>query len=142
MNDVIDGIQKKLEGKVPVQMFSPEEQDILLNNLYQIGIHENLLSRLSEHYNVNYKELRDLLLSRQILFLHLMTDYSKPADEAVLQKTLGNQQGAIKTLIDGMTARLGKLDEAIRQTEYLRDQAAQVLASCKTRYLQDEDSNV
>lgn len=140
--DVIDDIQKKLDGKVPVQMFSPEEQDIFLNNLYQIGIHENLLSHLSDHYGVSYKELRDLLLSRQLLFLHIMTDYSKPADEAVLQTTLGSQQGAMKTLIDGMTKRLGKLDEAIRQTEYLRDQAAQVLAIYKTKYLQDEDSKV
>ncbi len=137
ITDQISEIQKKLAGKTEVNQLSPEERDALLDNLYKLGVHENLITRLSEHYGVRFKSLLDLCLSRQLVYLHVMTDYSKEGSEASLQQLLRTQQTATATLIAVMNARISNLDEALRQTEYLRDQAVQILAMYKTKFLQE-----
>ena len=128
-------IRARLQTNVPVEMLTADEQDRMLQTLYKAGMHENLLTRLAEHYGVNFKGLRDLLIARQLVFLHLMTDYNRSDNEASLQETLCRQQTALMRLRDKMTARLSDLETAITETAILREQASQLLAAYKTKLM-------
>ena len=91
VNQFIKGIQKKLTPWGSVQQLNPEELDQLLHGLYEVGKHENLLHRLAGHYSIPYGTLIDMLVGRQIIYVHLHTDYANPGTEQMLSSILRNQ---------------------------------------------------
>lgn len=127
----------RLTTREPMEKMSDEELQALLNTLYDIGMHENLMSSLAAHYNLPYKKLEDLLLARQLIYLHMITDYTKEEGEADVQKKLANQVLNVKAVVERATAAITKLDEALAQTEFIRSEAIRVLALYKARYLKE-----
>ena len=137
-NQLIKGIQKKLIAWGSVQQLNPEELDQLLHGLYEVGKHENLLHRLAGHYSIPYKTLVDVLVGRQIIYVHLHTDYTNPGTEQMLSSILRNQNVKTQEMVERMGEMVSQIDEALRQTEFLRDEAARVLALYKAQYLKEQ----
>lgn len=133
----IKALRERLNSPNANQPLSEEELELLLNTLYDLGTQENLLSKLAEHYGTPYKRLQDLLLARQLIYLHLNTDYSKQETEVDVQAKLANQQSSLKALITKLTGMLSKLEEALVSTNFIRGEAVRILALYKARYLKD-----
>jgi len=137
VNQFIKGIQKKLTTWRSVQQLNPEELDQLLHGLYEVGKHENLLHRLAGHYSIPYGTLIDMLVGRQIIYVHLHTDYANPGTEQMLSSILRNQNFKTQETVERLGEMVSQIDEALRQTEFLRDEAVRVLALYKARYLKE-----
>jgi hypothetical protein len=137
VNQFIKGIQKKLTTCGSVQQLNPEELDQLLHGLYEVGKHENLLHRLAGHYSIPYGTLIDMLVGRQIIYVHLHTDYANPGTEQMLSSILRNQNFKTQETVERLGEMVSQIDEALRQTEFLRDEAVRVLALYKARYLKE-----
>jgi hypothetical protein len=137
VNQFIKGIQKKLTPWGSVQQLNPEELDQLLHGLYEVGKHENLLHRLAGHYSIPYGTLIDMLVGRQIIYVHLHTDYANPGTEQMLSSILRNQNFKTQETVERLGEMVSQIDEALRQTEFLRDEAVRVLALYKARYLKE-----
>lgn len=115
----------------------PKGLDLYINLLDEGGSHYKLLVKIADHYGVGYEKLRDLLLARQLVLINALTDYDKTNCEADLQQLLMNMNSNVSDIIDRMSKRVGQLDQALRDTELIRDEAARVLAEYKARYLRD-----
>ncbi len=100
------------KGKIPAA-----SMDKALNDLCNERLYPALLKRLAEHYNVDHDDLLSMLLNRQAVVLHSLTDYDRPATQADLQRVLGSMNQRVSDLAEQMIQRLNHLDEAIRQTE-------------------------
>ncbi len=137
-NQFIKGIQQKLTTQGSVQQLDPVELDQLLQNFYDVGKHENLLHKLAAHYSVPYKTLTDMLVGRQLIYVHLHTDYTNPGNEQLLSNLLRNQNMKVSEMVERMGNMVSQIDEALRQTEFLRDEAARVLALYKAQYLKEQ----
>ena len=137
-NQFIKGIQQKLTTRGSVQQLDPVELDQLLQNFYDVGKHENLLHKLAAHYSVPYKTLTDMLVGRQLIYVHLHTDYTNPGNEQLLSNLLRNQNMKVSEMVERMGSMVSQIDEALRQTEFLRDEAARVLALYKAQYLKEQ----
>jgi hypothetical protein len=137
VNQFIKGIQKKLTPWGSVQQLNPEELDQLLHGLYEVGKHENLLHRLAGHYSIPYGTLIDMLVGRQIIYVHLHTDYANPGTEQMLSSILRNQNFKTQETVERLGEMVSQIDEALRQTEFLRDEAVRVMALYKARYLKE-----
>jgi len=137
VNQFIKGIQKKLTTWGSVQQLNPEELDQLLHGLYEVGKHENLLHRLAGHYSIPYGTLIDMLVGRQIIYVHLHTDYANPGTEQMLSSILRSQNCKTQETVERLGEMVSQIDEALRQTEFLRDEAVRVLALYKARYLKE-----
>jgi hypothetical protein len=137
-NQFIKGIQQKLTIQGSVQQLDPVELDQLLQNFYDIGKHENLLHKLAAHYSVPYKTLTDMLVGRQLIYVHLHTDYTNEGNEQLLSNLLRNQNMKVSEMVERMGSMVSQIDEALRQTEFLRDEAARVLALYKAQYLKEQ----
>jgi hypothetical protein len=137
-NQFIKGIQQKLTTQGSVQQLDPVELDQLLQNFYDVGKHENLLHKLTAHYSVPYKTLTDMLVGRQLIYVHLHTDYTNPGNEQLLSNLLRNQNMKVSEMVERMGSMVSQIEEALRQTEFLRDEAARVLALYKAQYLKEQ----
>lgn len=137
-NQFIKGIQQKLTTQGSLQQLDPVELDQLLQNFYDVGKHENLLHKLAAHYSVPYKTLTDMLVGRQLIYVHLHTDYTNPGNEQLLSNLLRNQNMKVSEMVERMGNMVSQIDEALRQTEFLRDEAARVLALYKAQYLKEQ----
>jgi hypothetical protein len=137
-NQFIISIQQKLTTQGSVQQLDPVELDQLLQNFYDIGKHENLLHKLAAHYSVPYKTLTDMLVGRQLIYVHLHTDYTNEGNEQLLSNLLRNQNMKVSEMVERMGSMVSQIDEALRQTEFLRDEAARVLALYKAQYLKEQ----
>lgn len=137
-NQFIKGIQQKLTTQGSVQQLDPVELDQLLQNFYDVGKHENLLHKLAAHYSVPYKTLTDMLVGRQLIYVHLHTDYTNPGNDQLLSNLLRNQNMKVSEMVERMGSMVSQIDEALRQTEFLRDEAARVLALYKAQYLKEQ----
>jgi len=137
-NQFIKSIQQKLTTQGSVQQLDPVELDQLLQNFYDIGKHENLMHKLAAHYSVPYKTLTDMLVGRQLIYVHLHTDYTNEGNEQLLSNLLRNQNMKVSEMVERMGSMVSQIDEALRQTEFLRDEAARVLALYKAQYLKEQ----
>jgi hypothetical protein len=137
-NQFLKGIQQKLTTQGSVQQLDPVELDQLLQNFYDVGKHENLLHKLAAHYSVPYKTLTDMLVGRQLIYVHLHTDYTNPGNDQLLSNLLRNQNMKVSEMVERMGSMVSQIDEALRQTEFLRDEAAMVLALYKAQYLKEQ----
>jgi len=137
-NQFIKAIQQKLTTRGSVQQLDPVELDQLLQNFYDVGKHENLLHKLAAHYSVPYKTLTDMLVGRQLIYVHLHTDYTNAGNEQLLSNLLRNQNMKVSEMVERMGSMVSQIDEALRQTEFLRDEAARVLALYKAQYLKEQ----
>jgi hypothetical protein len=137
-NQFLKGIQQKLTTQGSVQQLDPVELDQLLQNFYDVGKHENLLHKLAAHYSVPYKTLTDMLVGRQLIYVHLHTDYTNPGNDQLLSNLLRNQNMKVSEMVERMGSMVSQIDEALRQTEFLRDEAARVLALYKAQYLKEQ----
>jgi hypothetical protein len=137
-NQFIKAIQQKLTTRGSVQQLDPVELDQLLQNFYDVGKHENLLHKLAAHYSVPYKTLTDMLVGRQLIYVHLHTDYTNPGNDQLLSNLLRNQNMKVSEMVERMGSMVSQIDEALRQTEFLRDEAARVLALYKAQYLKEQ----
>ena len=137
-NQFIKGIQQKLTTQGSLQQLDPVELDQLLQNFYDVGKHENLLHKLAAHYSVPYKTLTDMLVGRQLIYVHLHTDYTNPGNDQLLSNLLRNQTMKVSEMVERMGSMVSQIDEALRQTEFLRDEAARVLALYKAQYLKEQ----
>jgi hypothetical protein len=137
-NQFIKGIQQKLTTQGSVQQLDPLELDQLLQNFYDVGKHENLLHKLAAHYSVPYKTLTDMLVGRQLIYVHLHTDYTNRGNDQLLSNLLRNQNMKVSEMVERMGNMVSQIDEALRQTEFLRDEAARVLALYKAQYLKEQ----
>lgn len=136
-SNLINNLRQQLRGKGET-VIKPQEIDEILQGLYDLNTHEHLLSRLADHYNVNYKEFRDLLISRQVLYLHLLTDYAKAGSPALLQSILKQQHAKIADTLEQSETHYSQLLEVIRQAELIQDEAVRILAIYKATYLKDK----
>ncbi len=109
-------------GKIPAASVDKAVNDLCNEHLYPA-----LLKRLAEHYNVNHDDLLSMLLNRQAVVLHSLTDYDRPATQADLQRVLGSMNQRVSDLTEQMIQRLNHLDEAIRQTELVHREAVCLL---------------
>ena len=85
-----------------------------------------------------YKTLTDMLVGRQLIYVHLHTDYTNPGNEQLLSNLLRNQNMKVSEMVERMGNMVSQIDEALRQTEFLRDEAARVLALYKAQYLKEQ----
>ena len=111
---------------------SEEEAEQKLKHLMSGGVHHGLLTRMARHYQVDREKLQDLLLARQVVTVHSLTDYGRPACEADLLSHL-RTLSFLGDIILHMKDRVSKLDEALAATEQIRTEAARVLAEYKAQ---------
>jgi hypothetical protein len=78
-----------------------------------------------------------MLVGRQIIYVHLHTDYANPGTEQMLSSILRNQNFKTQETVERLGEMVSQIDEALRQTEFLRDEAVRVLALYKARYLKE-----
>ena len=114
----------------------PKERDRVLEIYHSLGLHKSLLGKLSEHYQVPVSALVDLLLAKQLSLIHLMTDYSKPGGEPALQDVLRYQQAQAAQMLDRMGTLVSQIDAAVKQSRFLSDEAARVIAHYKEQLVQ------
>jgi hypothetical protein len=79
-----------------------------------------------------------MLVGRQIIYVHLHTDYANPGTEQMLSSILRNQNFKTQETVERLGEMVSQIDEALRQTEFLRDEAVRVLALYKARYLKEQ----
>jgi molybdopterin biosynthesis enzyme len=79
-----------------------------------------------------------MLVGRQIIYVHLHTDYTNPGTEQMLSSILRNQNVKTQEMVERMGEMVSQIDEALRQTEFLRDEAVRVLALYKAQYLKEQ----
>jgi molybdopterin biosynthesis enzyme len=56
----------------------------------------------------------------------------------MLSSILRNQNVKTQEMVERMGEMVSQIDEALRQTEFLRDEAARVLALYKAQYLKEQ----
>jgi hypothetical protein len=132
-----DELHQTLEGGFTPELYGPSEWDAVLETLYTVGAQSALFRTIADHYKVDEKTLRDMLIARQLLFVHAMTNYAKPASPVDLHNLLAKQQGSIRELVERATLNVSRLDQLIQEMEYLRSEATRVLAMYKTKYMKD-----
>ena len=83
------------------------------------NIINQLLEQLARHYGLNRDYLLWLLLARQTLTIHALTDYAKPATSEELDRLLKGQDAKMAEVIEDLRKRLGEIGRlvvAARQT--------------------------
>jgi hypothetical protein len=126
-----DGLRQRLDGTgIPDEMKGPE-LDEWIQNFYESGRHRNILFQLADHYGIEGSKLMDLLLARQLIYLYFMTNFSTPGTEENLQAILKHQNSNVAEICERLAGQISELDEAVHQTEMLREDSARVLAYFK-----------
>ena len=131
-------LRQKLDETGYAATLSPAEMDGMLQDFYDSGKHKNLLHQMAAHYNVPCDELMDLLVARQLIYLFFLTDGTVPGNEGELQAILRSQNARVSEIVERLSEQMSRLNDALRQTELLRDEAARVLAWYKEQYLLDQ----
>lgn len=138
INDRLKSIRGKLESpESPVLKMTPEQIDAALNDLYDLGLHTSMLQRLATHYGVSFPELKDLLVARIGLLIHLMADYEKRGTPAQLQTILREQTAQVADVISRLHQCVDEVTAMLEATRALHDRAHNVVSK-----YQDEASQI
>jgi hypothetical protein len=126
-----DGLRQRLDGTGILDEMKGPELDEWIQNFYESGRHRNILFQLADHYGIEGSKLMDLLLARQLIYLYFMTNFSTPGTEENLQAILKHQNSNVAEICERLAGQISELNEAVHQTEMLREDAARVLAYFK-----------
>jgi hypothetical protein len=98
-----------------------------------VNVINGLLEQLARHYGVNRDYLLWLLLARQTLAIHTLTDYAKPATSADLDAMLKTQDAKLTEVLDDTRKQLGEIGRLITTArQALQESNALVATARKT----------
>lgn len=92
------------------------------------GLQGLLLQKLAAHYKVELHEARTAILTRQLLMVNLLTDYSKPGNLADLTQLLQTQHRSEMEIANRATEAISRAMEAITASEKIQAEATRLLA--------------
>lgn len=78
-----------------------------------VTIVNEVLEQLARHYEIHRDYLLWLLLARQTLTIHALTDYSKPATSEGLDGMLKGQDAKLAEAIEDLRKQLGEIGRLI-----------------------------
>ena len=78
----------------------PGELLEFIDRQYALSLHEDLASVPADQYEVPYDEFLDKIVARQLIYLHLMTDYNAFDDEVSSQAKFSTQLIDIQALME------------------------------------------
>ena len=137
MSDFFDAaarVRGRVEPALPsIKTLDSAGTDKLLEDFYSIGMHDHLIAKLASHYKVSHRELMDLLVSRQGIFLHLMTDYNKVGSPEQLQELLRNQNTKVQEFVDHVYAMSRRMDELVETSAAVQARVLTALTRAQDR---------
>ena len=134
----MDPLEGTVYDKVPHRphFFYTKSQlvDQWLDEQEASGIRPQLLVKVRDHYKVgNPNWLRGLLLSRQLLLIDALTDYTKSESEVELRNLLRAMNAHISGVIGRMYEKMDQLDQALADAKVIHAEATRILADYKAR---------
>jgi S-adenosylmethionine:diacylglycerol 3-amino-3-carboxypropyl transferase len=78
-----------------------------------VTIINQLLEQLAGHYGIHRDYLLWLLLARQTLTIHALTDYTKPATSEELDRLLKGQDTQLAEVIEDSRKQLGEIGRLV-----------------------------
>ena len=97
-----------------------------------VTIINQLLDQLARHYGIHRDYLLWLLLARQTLTIHALTDYTKPATSEELDGMLKGQDAKLAEVIEDLRKQLGEIGRLISAArQSLQDSNALMAAARK-----------
>jgi hypothetical protein len=136
-SQAVTEIRTRLQQAVDLQRLPPKELDHALEVFHDLGLHQSVVPALTAHYKVPYKTLTEMLISRQLILVHQLTDYSKPATEVDLQQLLVSQHTRVAEMLDRMGTLISQVEAGVAQAKFLNDEAARVIAHYKEQFLKE-----
>jgi len=90
---------------------------------------KRFLLELGEHYHVDPKDLQEMLLSRQVIAVWVMTvqNFGKPATRKDLDQVLSTLHKREEQELMKITAISQRVTDAINEAEHLREKAIRLM---------------
>lgn len=97
-----------------------------------ITIVNEVLEQLARHYGIHRDYLLWLLLARQTLAIHALSDYTKPATSEELDRLLKEQDTKLAEVIEDLRKHLGEIGRlVVAARQSLQDSSALTAAAKK-----------